>query len=100
MENKTNIIETSAVSETQQILTDRQMLEEIYENTRKAKNYMKWSLIITVALVVIPLLATLFVIPFALKSLTSIYTSVGAVDQLSGSLNSDSVQGLINQYTK
>lgn len=53
--------------------TDRQLLEEIHENTRKTKNYMKWQLIITVALVVIPLLATMFIIPFALKSLSSAY---------------------------
>lgn len=54
-------------------LTDRQMLEEIYKNSKKTKNYMKWQLIITVALVVLPLLATVAIIPFALSSLTSIY---------------------------
>ena len=54
-------------------LTDRQMLAEILENSRKTKNYMKWQLIITVALVVIPLLATVAIIPFAMKSLSSVY---------------------------
>ena len=52
-----------------------QMLLEIYDNTRKTKNYMKWQLIITIALVVIPLLAAIFVIPFAFQSLSSTYGS-------------------------
>ncbi len=57
--------------------TERQMLEAILENTRKTKNYIKWQFIITVALVVIPLLAALAIIPFALKSLTAVYGSGG-----------------------
>ncbi|HEX3099555.1 MAG TPA: hypothetical protein VHQ41_01115 [Patescibacteria group bacterium] len=87
-------------------LTDRQMLEEIYEQTRKTKNYMKWQLIITVALVVIPLLATIAVIPFAMKSLESVYSSYG-LDSLSNpnggdgsGAGSSSVQDLLKQYSK
>ncbi len=57
----------------QQTMSTEQLLAEIYENTRKTKNYMKWSMYITVVLVVLPLLAALFAIPFALKSLTSAY---------------------------
>lgn len=53
---------------------EQKMLKEVLENTRKTKNYMKWQLIITIALVVLPLLASLFIIPFAIKSLTSVYT--------------------------
>ena len=52
----------------------QRMLLEIYENTRKTKNYMKWQLIITVALVVIPLIATVSIIPLVLNQLSSIYT--------------------------
>ncbi len=52
---------------------DEKMLLEIYENTRKTKNYMKWQLIITVALVVIPLMATVILIPLVIKSLGSAY---------------------------
>lgn len=55
-------------------MTDRQILEEIYKDTQKTKNYMKWQLIITIALVVVPLLATVAIIPFALSSLSSIYS--------------------------
>ncbi|MBI5530446.1 MAG: hypothetical protein HY918_03010 [Candidatus Doudnabacteria bacterium] len=53
-----------------------QMLVEILENTRKTKNYMKWSLYITIVLVVLPLLAALFIVPFAMQSLTSTYGSL------------------------
>jgi len=53
--------------------TQEEMLLAIYENTRKTKNYMKWSLYITIVLVVLPLLAALVVVPFALKSLTAAY---------------------------
>ncbi len=55
----------------------QQMLLEIYENTRKTKNYMKWQLIITVALVVIPLIATVAIIPVVLNQLSSIYSGTG-----------------------
>ena len=66
--------EGTAIMENQKSqMTDRQMLEEIYKDTQKTKNYMKWQLIITVALVVVPLLATVAIIPFALSSLSSIY---------------------------
>jgi len=57
------------------------MLAEIYENTRKTKNYMKWQLIITVALVVIPLLAALFIVPFAFNSLSQVYGPPGVLQQ-------------------
>ncbi len=77
-------------------LTDRQMLEEIYEQTRKTKNYMKWQLIITVALIVVPLLATIAIIPFAMKSLTSIYS----IDSLTGGGSGASLDSLIEQYSK
>ena len=57
--------------------TQEQMLMEIYENTRKTKNYMKWQLYITIVLVVLPLLAALIIVPFAFKSLSSVYGSAG-----------------------
>jgi hypothetical protein len=53
-----------------------QVLAEILENTRKTKNYMKWSLYITIVLVVLPLLAALFIVPFAMQSLSSSYGSL------------------------
>lgn len=58
---------------------EQAMLAEILENSRKTKQYMKWQLIITVALVVIPLLAMAFIIPIVFKSATSIYNTSGLV---------------------
>jgi hypothetical protein len=63
------------------VSVDERMLMEIYLNTRKTKNYMKWQLIITVALVVIPLLAMLFVVPLALNSLSQVYGPAGVLQQ-------------------
>mgnify|MGYP003396144850 CR=1 FL=1 len=66
-------LQTAQTPQASQIpLTDRQMLEEIYKDTIKTKNYMKWQLIITVALVVIPILASMILIPLALSSLSSL----------------------------
>jgi len=63
------------------VQVDQQMLVEIYENARKTKNYMKWQLIITVALVVIPLLAGLILVPVAFNSLSQIYGTTGILQQ-------------------
>ena len=68
MEQMQNQTPTENPSQTQE-----QMLQEILESTRKTKNYMKWQLIITVALVVLPLLATVSIIPFVLSAVNGIY---------------------------
>ncbi len=60
--------------------SDREMLLEILEHSRKTKNYIKWQLIITVALVVVPLLAMGVILPIALKSLGSVYGSGGILE--------------------
>lgn len=57
-------------------MTQEEMLKEIYESTRKTKSYMKWSLYITIILVVLPLLAALFIVPFVFNSLSSSYGSL------------------------
>ena len=54
-------------------MTQEQMLAEIYENTRKTKNYMKWQLYITIILIVLPLLAAIAIVPFVMKSLGDVY---------------------------
>lgn len=56
------------------------MLREIWENTQKTKTYMKWQLYITVALVVIPILSILVLVPIVMSSLgniSAIYTGGG-----------------------
>lgn len=59
------------------VLTQEQVLQEILENSRKTKAYMKWQLYITVALVVLPLLAALAIIPMVLSSFNDIYGAGG-----------------------
>lgn len=49
------------------------MLLEIYKNTIKTKNYMKWQLIITVGLVVIPIIGFMIATPLLFKTLGSSY---------------------------
>lgn len=55
---------------------DRQMLQEILENTQKTKKYIQWQLYITVALVVIPLIVMVAIVPMVLKSVANMYGSV------------------------
>lgn len=62
--------------ENQTSQTQEQMLAEILDNSRKTKQYMKWQLIITVALVVIPIIAMVAIIPIALSTLSTTYSSV------------------------
>ncbi len=57
--------------------TQDQMFQEILENTRKTKNYMKWQLYITVVLVVLPLLAALVIVPIVFKNLSGAYSTAG-----------------------
>ena len=64
-------------SQTATSMTQEQILQEILENTRKTKNYMKWQLYITIVLVVLPLLAAVFLVPYVLSSLGSVYGSAG-----------------------
>ncbi len=62
--------------EDKKAMEDRDMLKEIYENTRKAKTYMMWQLYITLILVVLPLLAAVIVVPMVMRSLASSYGSL------------------------
>ena len=64
------------VVRTEPVMSQEQMLLEIYENTRKTKNYMKWQLYITIVLIVLPLLAALAVVPYVFNSLSSTYGSL------------------------
>ena len=57
----------------EQTMSAEEVLAEILENTRKTKKYMQWQFYITIVLVVLPLLAIAFVLPFVLKSVTSVY---------------------------
>lgn len=65
-------------------MNQEEVLAEILENTRKTKNYMKWQLIITVALVVLPILAVAVALPMALKTFNAVYGVGSSVDILQG----------------
>ena len=54
-------------------ITQEQMIAEIHKFTKQTRNYMRWQMYITIILVVIPLLASLFILPFALSSLQKTY---------------------------
>lgn len=55
---------------------DRQMLQEVLENTQKTKKYIQWQLYITIALVVLPLIAMVAIVPMVLSSVGNMYGSV------------------------
>ena len=86
----------TAIAETSE---DRLMLKEIHKFTKQTRNYMRWQMYITIVLVVLPILASLFIIPFALKSISSNYLGAfggsgsGASTHGSQSLN-DLLKGL------
>jgi hypothetical protein len=48
-------------------------MEQIYASIEKMRKYFLWTLIITVATIVLPLLALIVVIPWFLKIITSAY---------------------------
>jgi hypothetical protein len=54
-------------------LSQEEMLAIILENTRKTRSYIKWQLIITVAFVVLPLIATVLIIPVVLSAVNGAY---------------------------
>jgi len=66
----------SQESDVAKAMSDSQMLAEIYEFTRKTKMYMQWQMYITIILVVLPLLASLFIVPFVMRSLMSSYSGL------------------------
>lgn len=57
-------------------VSQEQILQEILENTQKTKKYIQWQLYITVALVVLPLIAMVAIVPMVLSSVGNMYGSV------------------------
>ena len=58
-----------------EVISTEAVLLEILEHTRKTKKYMQWQLYITIALVVIPLIGAMVMIPLVLRSVSSVYQS-------------------------
>jgi len=57
-------------------VSQEQILQEILENTQKTKKYIQWQLYITIALVVLPLIAMVAIVPMVLSSIGNMYGSV------------------------
>lgn len=66
-------MENNQIQENKQTMSAEEVLAEILENTRKTKKYLQWQLYITVALVVLPILAMAVIIPMVLRSVGSMY---------------------------
>lgn len=49
-------------------------LDNIYLSVEKTRKYFLWTLITTIATIVLPLIALVFIIPFFLKTLSSALT--------------------------
>ncbi|OGZ00468.1 MAG: hypothetical protein A2946_00450 [Candidatus Liptonbacteria bacterium RIFCSPLOWO2_01_FULL_53_13] len=56
-------------------------IDAIYRSVEKTRKYFKWTLIVTVLAIVLPLIGLAFVIPYYLKTLTS---SLGGFGDLGG----------------
>ncbi|HAV10943.1 MAG TPA: hypothetical protein DCX32_00125 [Candidatus Moranbacteria bacterium] len=58
----------------QKIQEQDQKLADIYRSIEKMRKYFLWTLVITIVTVVLPLLALAFIIPWLLKTLSSVYS--------------------------
>ena len=58
----------------EQKLTEQdKKLDQIYASVEKMRKYFLWTMIITIATIVLPLIGLVFAIPFLLSTLTSAY---------------------------
>lgn len=55
------------------LATQEAKLEEIYISVEKTRKYFLWTLIGTVVMFVLPLIAALFIIPAFISTLSSMY---------------------------
>ncbi len=53
-------------------IEDQQIkIDQIYKSVEKTRKYFKWTMIITIVIIVLPLLASIFIIPSFISSYTS-----------------------------
>ena len=57
----------------QKINEQDKKLDQIYVSVEKMRKYFLWTMIITIATIVLPLIALAFAIPFLLSTLSSAY---------------------------
>ncbi len=53
--------------------SQEEKINAIYASVEKTRKYFLWTLIVTIATIVLPLMAMAFIIPWMLKTLTSAY---------------------------
>lgn len=53
----------------QRLDAQEKKIDAIYKSVEKTRRYFKWTLIITIALIVLPAIGLIFVIPFYLNTL-------------------------------
>lgn len=55
------------------IAVQEELLQRVYVSVEKTRNYFRWTLIISVAVVVLPIVGILFAVPALLSTLGSAY---------------------------
>jgi hypothetical protein len=53
------------------IEVQEEKIDKIYQSVEKTRKYFQWTLIITVAVVVLPLIALFFILPSVISTYTS-----------------------------
>ncbi|MEY4440422.1 MAG: hypothetical protein RLY49_48 [Candidatus Parcubacteria bacterium] len=61
----------------QLIEAQQKKIDEMYATMEKIRKYMQWTLIATVVFFVLPLLAAVFIVPFAISSYTATLGGLG-----------------------
>lgn len=49
-------------------------LDDIYKSIEKMRKYFLWTLIVTIAMIVLPLIALVLIMPWFIQVITSAYT--------------------------
>ncbi|MFZ2226003.1 MAG: hypothetical protein WA064_00870 [Candidatus Moraniibacteriota bacterium] len=57
----------------QKLAEQDKKLDQTYASVEKMRKYFLWTMIITIATIVLPLIGLVFAIPFLLSTLTSAY---------------------------
>ncbi len=54
----------------------QEKIDQIYKSVEKTRKYFKWTLIITILIIVLPILASIFIIPSFISSYTNALNSL------------------------
>ena len=55
------------------LIESEKKIDAVYESVRKMQAYFKWTLIVTVALFVLPLIAVALILPTLMNNITGLY---------------------------